>query len=196
MVKRQAGFSVVEVLLAAGLLGLIVTAMIGALIIGQQSTAIAGARGRAVLFANEGVEAVRNIRDAAFSSMANGTYGLAVVGGQWAFLGTSDSTDIFTRQITIADSTVSASFKLVTATVTWSQTAQRTGSVAIVTELTNWQASAPAPSSCSAYCVSLGIYSNGICRQSAAQCTNNGETYVAGGDAFCTGGGSPRCCCF
>ncbi len=196
MVKTQTGFSTVEVLLAAGLLGLIVTAAVGSLIIGVQSVALAGTRGRAAFFANEGIEAVRSIRDASFSNLVNGTYGLAVSGSRWVFSGTADTSDIFTRQVMISDSTVSASFKLVTAVVTWAQTSQRAGSMTLATELTNWSQSAPAPSSCAAYCASLGTYTTGVCRQSAAQCTLNGETHVAGGDAFCTSGGNPRCCCF
>ncbi len=186
------GFSAVDVLLAAALLGLLVMAMIGSLIFGEQSSQVSGARGRAILVAEEGLEAVRNIRDNSFGNMINGTYGLAVSGGVWTFSGSSDLTDIFTRAITIADSTVSASFKLVTALVTWQQTAQRPGSVELKTEMTNWRSSSGAPTSCVTYCQSLGTYASGVCR--ATTCLG-GETHEAGGDVFCIAGPLNTCCC-
>ncbi|MFH1788218.1 MAG: hypothetical protein ABH834_02410 [Candidatus Altiarchaeota archaeon] len=48
---------------------------------------------------------------------------------------------------------------------------------------------------CGQYCVSLGGYSMGTCRQNDAQCTGNGEVYESGGDALCTGGPSADTCC-
>src|SRR5688572_29868315 len=73
----QQGFSVVEVLLAATVFGFLVTALIGAIVYGRASTAAAGDRARAVILAEEGVEAVRNLRDAAYANLTDGTYGLA-----------------------------------------------------------------------------------------------------------------------
>lgn len=192
---KQKGFAVVEVLLAAVIFGLLVMAMVGSLVFGEQSTQVAGARGRAILIAEEGLEATRNIRDHAFINMVNGTYGLAVSGGVWTFSGSGDLTDVFTRSITIADSTVSAIFKLVTSTVTWQQTPSRTGTVELKTEITNWRASAGAPSSCLTYCQSFGTYTLGVCRTSPAQCTSHSETHEAGGDGFCTASGLNTCCC-
>ncbi|HSX07438.1 MAG TPA: hypothetical protein VLG11_00940 [Candidatus Saccharimonadales bacterium] len=66
------------------------------------------------------------------------TYGLSKSGGQWAFSGTSDTTDIFTRQLTVVTS--SANRKTITSTVTWPQPGGTTGSVTLTTELTNWKA--------------------------------------------------------
>lgn len=195
MKNKEKGFLAVEMLLATGILSILVMAIVGVVLFGEEGTVLAGARNRATLLADEGLEAVRNMRDSSFSNMANGPHGLTVSDNQWAFSGTSDTTDIFTRQIVIADSTVSASFKLVTATITWQQNLQRAGSVSLVTEMTNWRSTGVSPDSCSNYCVDLGIYSSGICRQSAAQCTKNGETYVSGGDIFCIAGGNPKCCC-
>lgn len=189
------GFSAVDVLLAAALLGMIVTAMVGALIFGEESARVAGARGRAIGIAEEGLGATRNIRDHSFGNMINGTYGLVVSGGVWTFSGSSDSTDIFTRMITIADSTVSASFKLVTSTVTWQQTLQRTGTIELKTEMTNWRSSSGAPASCLTYCQSIGAYQSGVCRTSSAVCTANSEVNESGGDGFCTAGPLDTCCC-
>lgn len=195
------GFSLVEVLLAVSVFGLLVTALVGAIIYGQESTAISGSRARAVFLADEGLEAARNIRDENYANLANGAYGLAISGSQWAFSGSSDTTDIFTRQMTIADAGTNR--KQVTSAVTWQQNPQRTGTVTLVTYLTNWKAGGGggAPSSCAAYCQSLPAgYTNGTCRQNTVQCSHNGETYESGGDSICVTNfpGDPShdtCCC-
>lgn len=192
-----AGFSLVEVLLAVSVFGLLVTALVGGLIFGQQSTAIAGARSRATLLAEEGLEAARNIRDAGFANLPTGTYGLAASGNQWSFIPTSDTTDIFTRSLAV--SVVDADRMQIVSTVTWPQNPQRAGTVVLTTYLTNWSKSTPA-SSCDTYCISLGGYSTGTCRENTTQCTTNSEIYESEGDTFCITDfpGDPShdtCCC-
>lgn len=189
---RQRGFSLVEVLLAVSVFALIVTALTGGLIYGQQSTAVSGQRAKATFLAEEGLEAVRNIRDASFSNLTNGTFGLSTAGNQWSLSGSSDTTDIFTRAIAI--SSVDADRKQVVSTVTWQQTPSQNGSVTLSTYLTQWKKSTPV-SACNVYCQGLGGYTTGTCRANATQCTNNGETYEAGGDIYCTGGASADTCC-
>lgn len=189
----QKGFSTIEALLASTILVLIVTAFMGAFVYGSESTALAGQRARATFLAEEGLEASRNIRDAAFSNLVDGTNGLAISGNQWNFSGTSDTTDSFyTRQITI--STIDSKRKQVVSNVTWQQNPQRQGSVQLTSYLTNWK-NATSISSCTVYCQSIGSYSLGTCRQNSNQCTSNGETYESGGDVYCTGGASADTCC-
>lgn len=134
--KNLLGFSLVEVLLAGSIFLLIVTAMAGALVYGDESASLAGNRVRAMLLTEEGLEAVRNIRDAAYTNLADGTHGLTTSTNQWTFAGSSDSSGIFTRQIAIG--TRDANRKYVTSTVTWRQNLQRQGQVSLVTWLTNW----------------------------------------------------------
>lgn len=134
--KIKQGFSLVEIILSGAVFILLVTALVGAYLYGQESTMLAGNRARANMLAEEGLEAVRNIRDTNFSNLTNGTFGLSNTGNQWNLSGVNDVTDIFTRQITI--STIDAKRKLVTADVTWQQNPQRTGSVSLATRLTNW----------------------------------------------------------
>ncbi len=213
--SHKAGFSLVEILLAVSIFGLTVTALVGGLIFGEQSTALSGARVRAVMLADEGLEAVRNIRDENFSNLTSGTHGLTISGNQWTLSGTSDTTDIFTRQVTIFS--VDTKRKNVTTNVTWQQNQQRMGQVEVVTYLTNWKTNAgptptptatltptpggptatptPTPVTCASYCLSLGGYTTGTCRQNTAQCAANGETYESGGDIYCTGGPSADTCC-
>ena len=134
--STKKGFSVVEVLLASALLVVIITAFAGAIIFGEESTALAGGRSRAAFLAQEGIEAVRNIRDENFANLIDGSYGLFVSSNQWELSGNSDTTDGFVRQITI--SSIDANRKQITSTVNWQQNNQRTGNVTLTTELTNW----------------------------------------------------------
>lgn len=134
---NQQGFSLIEVLFAAALLGLLITGLAGAIIYGQQSTQISGNRARAVFLAEEGLEAARNIRDQSFASLTTGTFGLAQTGNQWTLSGASDTTGIYTRQLAIAD--INAKTKQVTSTVTWRENLQRNGTVTVATQFTDWR---------------------------------------------------------
>lgn len=131
------GFSLVEVILASSVFALLVTAFVGAYLYGEESTALASNRSQAVLLAEEGLEAARNIRDASFANLTPGTHGILSTLNQWEFSGTSDTTDsFFTRQVVISNPTPNR--KEVMSIVTWQQTPSRTGSVTLTTQFTNW----------------------------------------------------------
>lgn len=136
--RQKNGFSLIEVLLASALFALIVTFLIGAYLYGQESAVISGERMLAAHLAEEGLEAARNMRDADFANLVDGTHGLARSGGVWTFSGSSDATDAFTRQLVVFP--VDAQTKLVTSSVTWQQTGQRQGTLTLTTHLTNWKA--------------------------------------------------------
>ncbi|MEK7184150.1 MAG: prepilin-type N-terminal cleavage/methylation domain-containing protein, partial [Patescibacteria group bacterium] len=99
------GFSLVEAMLAAGVLSLIVTTLAGALVFGEQSSVGAGKRSRATELAEEGIEAVRSIRDQAFNELQYAQSGVTISSNTWAFLGeaTSETIDEFTRTTNFAD---------------------------------------------------------------------------------------------
>ncbi len=132
------GFSLVELLVSISIFLVFVISMNSAM--GNVTTVSRNAtnRERAVVLAEEGLEATRNIRDANFSNLVDGTYGLSSSGGQWNFAGTSDITDIFTRQLTI--STVNANQKQVNVAITWADQSSATNSVTSSTYFTNWRA--------------------------------------------------------
>ena len=134
----RTGFSVVEAVLAGAVFALIITAVVGAMLYGQEATVLAGARARAIFLAEEGLEAARNIRDASFANLIDGSHGLVISSNQWVFSGTQDITDVFTRQVSI--SAVDANTKQATATVVWQQNPQRSGLVSLVTRFTKWAA--------------------------------------------------------
>ncbi len=133
---NQQGFSLVEILLAVAVFSLFVTAVVGGIVYGRGSTALAGQRQRAVRLADECQEAVRGIRDGSYSNLTNGTFGLSLNAGHWTLSGASDLTDIFTRSVTIADGV--SSQKIITCNVAWAQNLQRNGSIQTVSYLTNW----------------------------------------------------------
>lgn len=133
----QQGISIVEVLLAITVFGMLVTAIGGAIMYGRTATGSSANRQQANMLAEEGLEAVRNIRDANFSNLADGTYGLTQSNSQWALSGTPDTTGSFTRQITISGSGTNR--KDVASKVSWQQGGQSGSSeTTITTRLTNW----------------------------------------------------------
>lgn len=135
--RAQKGFSVVEVILAATVFGFLVIGLIGALVYGRQATANAGDHQQAAHLAEEGLEAVRNIADASFANITDGTHGLSHTTNQWALSGASDKTGNFTRQIVV--SAAGADRKTITSTVTWPQPGGGVGTVTLTSRLTNWE---------------------------------------------------------
>ena len=138
--KSLRGFSIVEALIASAIFGLLTIGLVSGYLFGLESTALAGNRARATLLAEEGIEAVRNIRDGDFENLVDGAHGLTQTESQWDFLGTSNEIDIFSRVVDIG--TIDADRKFVTSTVTWQQNPIRTGTVQIVARITNWLATA------------------------------------------------------
>lgn len=138
--QAETGFSLVEIILTSAIFVLLVTALIGSLLYGQESTALAGNRARAVMLAEEGLEAVRNIRDENYANLIPGSKGLVISSNQWIFSGISDATDIFTRSTVISPVGSDDNKKKITVNVTWQQNPQRTGAVSLTSRLTNWQA--------------------------------------------------------
>jgi len=136
LITNQKGFSLVEVILSSAVFVLFVTALVGVYLYGQEATAIAGNRARAAMLAEEGLEAVRNIRDAGFSNLVDGNYGLSTTSNQWNLSLARDTNGIFSRQIAI--SSIDSKRKSVTANITWQQNPERTGSLSLTTQLTNW----------------------------------------------------------
>ncbi|MEI7451935.1 MAG: hypothetical protein WCK37_01880 [Candidatus Falkowbacteria bacterium] len=142
ILHKKTGFSTVEALLAASIFVIMVTVLVSGFLYGEESTSLAGGREHANMLAEEGLEAARNIRDASFTNLVDGTYYLSTSSNQWSLTTTPDNLGVFTRQISVG--TISANRKMVTSTVTWMQNGQRSGSISLVTYLTNWQvASAP-----------------------------------------------------
>lgn len=188
--RSQKGQSLIEVLIAMAVF-IVGIATVGFLVLDANVSTRQGVeRTQATLLAKEGLEAARSIRDADFDNLTAGAHGIVLSGNTWTFSGSSDLTDVFTRQITI--SSVDSNTKQIDSTVTWQQTTDRSGSVSLITYLTNWWYSEY--DDVAGFCSSLG-YDTGTCRQNSAQCTVNGETYESDGDEYCTGGPTEDTAC-
>ena len=141
LIQRNNGFSLVEAILAGALFLLLALSIISVILYGQEGAALAGKRARAVYLAEEGIEATRNLQAESFTNLAVGTYSLGTTSNHWvlnAVGGGNDVIGIFNRQITISD--LDSQRKNVSVAVNWTQNAQRNGSVALSTTLTNWRA--------------------------------------------------------
>ncbi|MBI2577953.1 MAG: hypothetical protein HYV77_03930 [Candidatus Wildermuthbacteria bacterium] len=140
--KRKPSFShgsiLIETVLAGSIFVLVVVASIGAFVYGQEVSSMAGYRSRAALLAEEGLEAVRNMRNDDFANLANGTHGLSSLGGVWEFSGSADMSGIFLREVIIQE--IDAYAKEVEVRVSWQTVNGSAASVAVASRLTNWSA--------------------------------------------------------
>jgi len=94
-------------------------------------------RHRADLLAQEGIEAVRQIRNREWELLTPGTYGLARSGSDWIFSGASDTSDAtFTRSVTITN--VDENQRDAHVSVSWTERPGRTPIIGLDTRFTNW----------------------------------------------------------
>lgn len=172
----QRGFSTVEVILAATVFAFLTTALVGSFVYGRASTANSGDRDRATYLAEEGLEAVRNIRDAAYANIpgTDGTYYLGQSGNIWTIGSTPEAAidGIYTRQVVVASAGVDR--KNITVNVSWTN-AGVTRQASAVTRLTNWSASIATPGPI------MMVYSKGT--TTPFYRTWNGSTWSAEGSA-------------
>jgi prepilin-type N-terminal cleavage/methylation domain-containing protein len=134
------GFSLVEVLVALSIF--LIFALATTALIGDTSAQSRRASNsvRAVYLAEEGLEVVRNIRDADFSNLNDGIYGIATSTGSFTLVPSPDSVDIFSRVITI--SSAGESGKKIESTVTWNEGISER-EVSLQTILTDWRRYSP-----------------------------------------------------
>ncbi|MBI4034751.1 hypothetical protein HY380_02530 [Candidatus Saccharibacteria bacterium] len=157
--KVEGGFSLVEIMLAVFIFGLLGFIIASALIYGRESTFNGGQRNRAAMLANEGLEAVRNLARADFANLSaynNGVdYYLTTTNNRWNLITTPSMIDnTFNRTIVLADGPNGS--RRVTVNVSWSVNPVRDGTVASSTYIANWQAATAAPDK-----TGLFVYANG-----------------------------------
>jgi hypothetical protein len=114
--------SAIEVLLSGILFVMLSGGVISALLYSRNATMLATQRSQAVIFAEEGMTALRSMRDRDFGLLTNGTdKALVYNDGKWEFVGVinadSDSKDGMTRRVDIADGPIAGQTKLVTVKV-------------------------------------------------------------------------------
>lgn len=109
------------------------------LLYGQESTIRSGARIRATYLAERGLDTTRAIRDGSFSSLATGTHGYWLTpAGVWALSGSS-VTSSGTYFTSVAVTPFFSSGVHLSARTVWKHGYNRSGSVVLTTDLTDWR---------------------------------------------------------
>lgn len=135
--SHNSGLALIELLLALSIFSLFAFAFVGASLYGQESSAAVGDRARATLLADEGMQAVRAVRNRDFNALSAGTYDVSISGGAWQLQSGSDTIDGFTREIDLES--VTSDVYRATVSVTW-QSAQRSEQTVVLEGfVTNWQ---------------------------------------------------------
>ena len=149
--SRQ-GSLLIDALLSIAIFGMIVAAFSSGITGGQQGTARGGNRTRAVYLAEEGLEAIRAIRDKTngYATISARTLsqddGIQLVGSTWTIVENPTVIDgIFTRKI-VFSSGVDGNSRKVTSTVTWTELPGNLNlNVAVETYLSDWHTDPPPP---------------------------------------------------
>jgi len=140
MNKLQKGQSLMELLIAMGVFVMIISAIIFLIIDSYTIHRLGREETIAVFLAEEGLEAVRSIRDSNWNDLQDGNYGLAISGRKWIFQGSeedlSDALKQGKRVITI--STIDADKKEIKSKITWEFKENRSQEIILITYLTNW----------------------------------------------------------
>ena len=153
---RQTGFSLIEIIIAIAIFSIIIagglTGFIPVLNQNRQASEIIQAN----RLAEEGLEAVRSIRNRDFDLLSAGNKGIGISSNLWNFDNTSDTTGKFTRQISITAANRDAGGTLVTtggntdpdtwlvkSLITWNYSIGETKQFSLETILTNWRKPIP-----------------------------------------------------
>ena len=90
IMKKETGFSIIELLIAMAIFVLLSASISVLMFSSEDLLRLNLISYKALLYAQEGIEAVRSIRDGSWEELTQGSYGLTQEGSAWTFLGTSD----------------------------------------------------------------------------------------------------------
>jgi|GEM_PF-1137963 len=176
--RRSAGIILVEAVLATTLLSLLAVVVIDLINPVLDGVLRSGEHHQALSSAEEGLEAVRAIRDDDFDQLQAGEYGLQTEDGEWVLVDEPVEQEGFIRRVNIAE--LGENSRRVE--VECEPTDEGRPSVSLVSRLTDWRRAAePA---CEVHCRELG-YSGGTCRTAPEECQEHGEIWEDGGDEYC-----------
>src|SRR3989338_3705837 len=98
---NKRGQSILEIVIALAIF-IFISAALAALMLGGMHGFTQGSQHlEADALAQEGVEAIRSIRNGAWNELSQSPSGVSVSGGQWVLSGANDSIPPFTRTITL-----------------------------------------------------------------------------------------------
>lgn len=134
------GQTLLELIIAIGIFITVVSGLAFFILESYISGRLASEITKANFLAEEGMEAVRSIRDNNWGDLLAGNYGLAIFENKWIFQGAQEDINSELkggiRVVTIED--IDPDRKKLTSQVTWQFTQARPQEVRLVTYLTNW----------------------------------------------------------
>lgn len=144
-------FSLVEILIAIGIFSIFSLGVVYLSLDTLQRDAKVELRQEALLYAQEGLEAVRNMRDRSYLLLSNGDHGLSFSSDTWSFVAAPESINgFYFRTISIEDvyrdingdvataGTYDPETKKITSEVSWQWHSVFPQSVLLTTYLSNW----------------------------------------------------------
>lgn len=106
---------------------------------GQEDTVMGGDRIRAAHIGLQGLEVSRSIRDGNFSSLTIGKHGIGLSGGTWVWNGTQTTMTGGYTTNTELSVLMAGEWMNAKSTTTWKRSFNRSGSVVLHTDITNWR---------------------------------------------------------
>jgi len=146
------GFGIIEIIIALGIFTII--ASVGAINIlhSFSSDRLSDEYNNALLYAQEGIEAVKSIDNQSFTYLIPGVYGVDKSTGNWQLSGNQNSDPPYARTITISQvqrdvngniissgGTIDGDTYKIESMVRWNFTPTRNNNVNLVSYLTNWR---------------------------------------------------------
>jgi len=138
IMRNETGFSIIELLIAMAIFVLLSASISVLMFSGEDLLRINLASYKGLLYAQEGIEAARSIRDGGWQYLTQGNHGLAQEGGAWIFSGTSDVSENKYRRSIVLTSINENKFE-VTSQVDWFNNAGQEKNITLKSYLTNWQ---------------------------------------------------------
>jgi len=136
-ISPRKGQSLVEAIVAIGIAVLVITGLVVLAVGAVRSATLARNRSLAVQYAQEGLEALRSVRDRDFAEVpVPGTYKLFWDGSQWNAISGSEAIDLYSRSFT--SSLISPGKIKIVMTVGWADSAG-SHTLDLTTYLTDWQ---------------------------------------------------------
>lgn len=149
---RQPGQSLLEVMVALGILVMIIAALARFIVGASADVQWSREQIAAAFYAQEGLEAVQSIAERRFEELSPGTHGLNTASGFYTLSGTSNAWAPYLRSITVAavqrdgagnivasEGSADDNARLVTTEVTWPRPRGGVGIVSFLQYVTSWQ---------------------------------------------------------
>ncbi len=129
-------FSLVEIILSVAIFALVASLFIFLIIESYKINEKAQDIALATFLAEEGIEAVRSVRDANFSELKAGTYKLVIENNRWVLKTGEERIGKFTRQIII--SSIDRDRRKIVSLVSWQPRSGARREVRLFSRITNW----------------------------------------------------------